>query len=64
MFFELLRVLTQSILTVFLRDINLAGHVDCLNGLLGGHTHGHRDPGDGQNWGKNGQKICNFFLKI
>ena len=24
------------------------GHVECLNGLRGGHAHGHRDPGDGQ----------------
>ena len=39
---------TQSILAVFLRDINLFGHVECLNGLRGGHAHGHRDPGDGQ----------------
>ena len=39
---------TQSILAVFLRDINLVGHVDCLNGLRGGHAHGHRDSGDGQ----------------
>ena len=24
------------------------GHVECLNGLQGGHAHGHRGPGDGQ----------------
>ena len=39
---------TQSVLAVFLRDINMFGHVECLNGLRGGHAHGHRDPGDGQ----------------
>ena len=33
---------------VFFRDINLDGHVGCLNGLGGGHAHGHRDQGDGR----------------
>ena len=35
-------------LAVFFRDINLDGHVGCLNGLGGGHAHGHRDQGDGR----------------
>ena len=39
---------TQPILAVFFRDINLFGHVECLNGLRGGHAPGHREPGDGQ----------------
>ena len=26
----------------------MVGHVDCLNGLRGGHAHGHRDQGDGR----------------
>ena len=34
----------KSVLTVFLHEINLVGHVDYLNGLSGGHAHGDRDP--------------------